>query len=104
MTGRGFCRKITVINGGEKGKAHPAYIKRIALSGGESGKLRDMKEAEGLQIICGGREDVLFLCHREIQAPADILSWENCIGNGRVVLFDRTEEKKRQITGEILSW
>ena len=104
MTGRGFCRKITVINGGEKGKAHPAYIKRIALSGGESGKLRDMKEAEGLQIICGGREYVLFLCHREIQAPADILSWENCIGNGRVVLFDRTEEKKRQITGEILSW
>lgn len=36
--------------------------------------------------------------------PTDILKWENCVGHGKVVLFDRTEEKKELITGEILAW
>ena len=64
----------------------------------------DSKRAEGLRILAGEKEYVLFLCHEEVMTPTDILYWENCFGYGKAVLFDRTEEKKETITGEILAW
>ncbi len=100
----GFTRRITVINGGEKGKTAPALVKSVKLNSHVRTSEVDPKDSEGVQIICGDREYVLFLCHREIMTPTDILRWENCVGHGKAVLFDRTEEKNRIITGEILAW
>lgn len=103
-TGHGPCCAVTVINGGEKGKTYPAEVKEIPLYSNVNARFLSRDEAEGLQIICGDREYVLFLCHREIMKTTDIFSWENCLGCGRVVVFDRSEEKENVITGEVFAW
>lgn len=103
-TGYGPCCAVTVINGGEKGKTCPAEVKKIPLYSHVNERILEGDEAEGLQIICGGREYVLFLCRREIMNTTDIFSWKNCLGCGRAVVFDRTEEKENMITGEVFSW
>lgn len=102
--GTDFVRNITIINGGERGKIDPVRAELIPLYSKERAGNVSSEEAEGLRIFCGEKEYVLFLCHREIMTPTDILKWENCVGHGKVVLFDRTEEKKELITGEILAW
>lgn len=102
--GCGPCCAVTVINGGEKGRTAPAEVRKIPLYSNVNDRILDERDAEGLQLLCGGQEYVLFLCHREVMTPTDILSWENCIGYGRVVVFDRTEEKKEVLTGEVFSW
>ena len=93
-----------VINGGEKGKSIPASVEKIPLYSEVNGKYLPQEQAEGLRITLGDREYILFLCHREVMTPTDILSWENCLGHGKAVLFDRSREKKEVITGEILAW
>lgn len=100
----GFFREIMVINGGEKGKSIPASVEKIPLYSVVNGKYLPQEQAEGLQITLGDREYILFLCHREVMTPTDILRWENCLGHGKAVLFDRSREKKEIITGEILAW
>ena len=100
----GFCREITVINGGEKGRSIPASIEKIPLYSEVNKKDLPGQHAEGLRIILGEREYVLFLCYQEVMTPTDILSWENCLGHGKAVLFDRSHEKEALITGEILAW
>ena len=102
--GDGPCCAVTVINGGEKGKTSPAQIEKIRLYSNVNDRILNEDEAEGFRICCGGREYVLFLCRREVMTPTDILSWENCLGYGRVVVFDRTEEKEEVLTGEVFSW
>lgn len=96
--------QITVINGSKKGKTSKVQVKNINLR--LSGYERDLdrSQAEGLQIISGQKEYVLFLCHQEVMTPTDILCWENCRGYGKTVLFDRSMEKDEIIAGEILSW
>ncbi len=102
--GEGTFSRITIVNGGEKEKAVPVSVERIGLHlAGYKDEL-DSKRAEGLRILAGEKEYVLFLCHEEVMTPTDILYWENCFGYGKAVLFDRTEEKKETITGEILAW
>ena len=64
----------------------------------------DKSLAEALRIEDGKHEYVLFIIHREVLTPTDILQWENCLGYGKIVLFDRTEEKSEVITGEALAW
>ena len=61
-------------------------------------------KAEGLRITSGDKEYILFLCHQEVMTPTDILQWENCLGHGKAVLFDRSAEKQETVTGEILAW
>lgn len=102
--GCGPCCEVTVINGGEKDRTAPAEVRKIPLYSNVNDRILDERDAEGLQILCGGREYVLFLCHREIMRTTDILSWENCMGCGSVVVFDRTEEKDEMITGEVFAW
>lgn len=104
QTGNGFVRNITVINGGEKGNTCPVTVEIVPLYSKERGCNVNPEEAEGIRINCGEKEYVLFLCHREIMTPTDILRWENCLGHGKVVLFERTTEKTEIITGEILAW
>lgn len=103
-TGHGPCCAVTVINGGEKGETYPAEVRKIPLYSNVNDWILAGDEADGLQIICGGREYVLFLCRREIMKTTDIFSWKNCLGCGRAVVFDRTEEKEAMITGEVFSW
>lgn len=100
----GLCRKITVINGGEKGSTRPVLLKKLPLYSVVNEKSLLPEEAEGLSIRDGEKEYILFLCHREVRTTTDILKWENCIGHGKAVLFDRTQEKKEILAGEILAW
>lgn len=100
----GICRKITVINGGEKGNTHPLAVKKLPLYSVVNDKILSPEEAEGLRILDGEKEYILFLCHREVMTPTDILKWENCIGHGKAVLFDRTKEKQEILAGEVLAW
>lgn len=102
--GTEYCGRITVINGGEKGDTAPVQIETVRLRSESGQNLLDLQKAAGLRIVDGGNEYVLFLCHQEIMTPTDILRWENCLGHGKAVLFDRSEEKERMITGEILAW
>ena len=93
-----------VINGGEKGSTDPVRIETVRLYSEVEQDYLDPQKAEGLRIIDGEKEYVLFLCYQEVMTPTDILRWENCLGHGNAVLFDRSEEKEQVITGEILSW
>ena len=102
--GCGPCCEVTVINGGEKDRTAPAEVRKIPLYSNVNDRLLEERDAEGLQILCDGSEYVLFLCHREVMRTTDILSWENCMGCGSVVVFDRTEEKDEMITGEVFAW
>ena len=104
LQGTENCGKITVINGGEKGSAAPGKVGQIRLYSQTAQDFLDPQKAEGLRITQGEREYILFLCHQEVMTPTDILSWENCLGHGKAVLFDRSEEKDEVITGEILAW
>ncbi len=104
MEAEGFYREITVINGAEKGRAVPAAVEKIPLYSEINGEYLPENHAEGLRILLGDREYILFLCHQEVMTPTDILSWENCLGHGKAVLFDRTRRKDEIITGEILAW
>lgn len=104
LQGTENCGKITVINGGEKGSAAPVKVEQIRLYSQTAQDFLDPQKAEGLRITQGEREYILFLCHQEVMTPTDILSWENCLGHGKAVLFDRSEEKDEVITGEILAW
>ena len=104
MQAEGFCRRITVINGGRKGVVHPVKIEQIPLHSVVNEIDYPAEQAEGLRITDGEREYVLFLCHQEVMTPTDILKWENCLGHGKAVLFDRTNEKEKMISGEILAW
>lgn len=104
FSGEGFVRNITVINGGEKGKVHPVSVETVPLYSQVQDANLAPEKAEGIRIVNGEKEYVLFLCHREILTPTDILRWENCVGHGKAVLFDRTEEKSEFIMGEILAW
>lgn len=104
LKAEGTCRDIMVINGGEKGKIMPVSVEKVMLYSEVNGKYLPQEQAEGLRITAGDREYVLFLCHREVMTPTDILSWGNCLGHGKAVLFDRSCEKKETITGEILAW
>ena len=100
----GTFSRITVIHGGPKETAKPVSVERIGLHlAGYKDELEAVR-AEGLRILAGEKEYILFLCHEEVMTPTDILYWENCVGYGKAVLFDRTEEKKETITGEILAW
>lgn len=100
----GFCREIMVVNGGGKGQVMPAVINQIPLYSEVNGTNLPYQRAEGLRIVLGEREYVLFLCHQEVMTPTDILRWENCLGHGKAVLFDRSREKEKFITGEVLAW
>lgn len=104
LKAEGTCRDFIVINGGEKGKTKPVSVEKIPLYSEVNGTYLPREQAEGLRITAGDREYVLFLCHREVMTPTDILSWENCLGHGKAVLFDRSGEKEKVITGEILAW
>lgn len=100
----GFYRRITVINGGRKGSTEPVRIESLPLYSAVHECCLDRRGAEALRIVEGEHEYVLFLIHREVLTPTDILRWENCLGYGKAVLFDRTEEKTEVITGEALAW
>ena len=100
----GFYRSITVINGGKKGETAPVNVEKISLYSVLNAEYLPENRAEGLRITAGDKEYVLFLCHEEVMTPTDILSWENCLGHGKAVLFDRSREKKEIITGEVLAW
>ena len=100
----GFYREITVINGGEKGKTEPVKVEKIRLYSVLNAEYLPENKAEGLRIISGDKEYILFLCHQEVMTPTDILQWENCLGHGKAVLFDRSAEKQETVTGEILAW
>lgn len=100
----GFYRSITVINGGEKGKTAPVTVEKIQLYSVLNDEYLAAGQAEGLRITAGEKEYVLFLCHQEVMTPTDILKWENCLGHGKAVLFDRSAEKEETIIGEILAW
>lgn len=102
--GAEYCGRITVINGGEKGSTDPVWIETVRLYSEVEQDYLDPQKAEGLRIIDGEKEYVLFLCYQEVMTPTDILRWKNCLGHGNAVLFDRSEEKEQVITGEILSW
>lgn len=100
----GFFSRITVINGGSKETAEPALVESLELWSVVHEKTLDRKAAEAMKITIGNREYVLFLTHREVLTPTDILKCENCIGYGKVVIFDRSNEKTEVIAGEVLSW
>ncbi|WP_148409960.1 alginate lyase family protein [Murimonas intestini] len=100
----GFYRRITVVNGGRKGSTEPVRIESLPLYSAVHECCLDKSLAEALRIEDGKREYVLFIIHREVLTPTDILQWENCLGYGKIVLFDRTEEKSEVITGEALAW
>ena len=104
MVAEGFYRSITVINGGEKGKTAPVTVEKIQLYSVLNDEYLAAGQAEGLRITGGEKEYVLFLCHQEVMTPTDILKWENCLGHGKAVLFDRSAEKEETIIGEILAW
>ena len=100
----GTFSRITVINGGKKGSATPVSVERLGLHLAGYEEELDNRRAEGLRILTEEKEYILFLCHEEVMTPTDILYWNNCVGYGKVVLFDRTKEKEETITGEILAW
>jgi len=93
-----------VINGGPKETAEPARVESLGLWSVIHEKTLDRKDAEALKIVTEGKEYILFLTHREVLTPTDILRYENCLGYGKAVLFDRSEEKGKVVTGEILAW
>lgn len=100
----GSYREITVINGGKKGETVPVNVEKIPLYSMFRSEYLPAGLAEGLRITAGEKEYVLFLCHQEAMTPTDILKWENCVGHGKAVLFDRSAEKDETIIGEILAW
>lgn len=100
----GFCRRLTVINGGAKGKTRAVRAESRSLYSEVNKRFLDRDQAEALCIADGQREYVLFLIHQEVLTPTDILRLDNCLGYGKAVLFDRTEEKEKVITGEALAW
>ena len=93
-----------MLNGGAVQAARPVKAERLPVFSCVHDRALDRTAAEVLRITSGSREYVLFVCHREVMTPTDILRWENCIGYGRVVLFDRSVEKEALITGEVLAW
>lgn len=103
-TAEGFYSRIAVINGGPKETAEPAQVERLGLWSVVHEKTLDRKDAEALKIIVSGKEYILFFTHREVLTPTDILRYENCLGYGKAVLFDRSEEKEQVVAGEILAW
>lgn len=102
--GDGFYSRITVINGGPAETAEPVKVEKFPLYSAVRERETDTKDATALRLVAGEREYVLFLCHREIMTPTDIFRWENCIGYGRAVLFDRSKEKEALIPGDVLAW
>ena len=100
----GCYTRITVLNGGAIQAARPVKAERLSVFSCVHDRALDRTAAEVLRITSGSREYVLFVCHREVMTPTDILRWENCIGYGRAVLFDRSVEKEALITGEVLAW
>ncbi len=103
-TAEAFFGRIAVINGGPKETAEPVRVESLGLWSVIHEKTLDRKAAEALKIVEKDKEYVLFLTHREVLTPTDIFQYENCLGYGKAVLFDRTEEKRDVITGEILAW
>lgn len=77
---------------------------RLKLYSEVNQRFLDITEAEGLRILHEDKEYILYLCHKEVLTPTDILRWGNCLGYGKAVLFDRTKEKSEVLTGEILAW
>lgn len=100
----GCYTRITILNGGDVRTARPVRAEKLSLFSCVHEKALDLRDAAALRITLGSREYVLFLCHTEVMTPTDILCWENCIGYGRAVLFDRSREKEKLITGEVLAW
>lgn len=100
----GDFHRITVINGGQKGVARPVTVDKLPVWSVVHEKEVSPDEAQGLRICAQDKEYILFLFHREIMTPTDIFRCENCIGYGKAVLFDRTDEKTQLISGETLSW
>lgn len=100
----GNFHKITVINGGQKGKTAPMTVDKIPVYSIVHQKNMGEQDAEALRITSGDREYVLLLCHQEIVKPTDIMKCENCLGYGKAVLFDRSKEKQAVLSGEILAW
>lgn len=104
VSSEGRSHRITVINGGEKGKTAPAELEALALHSVVRDADLDPKDAEALKITVGEREYLLFQTFREVMTPTDILKCENCLGYGKAVLFDRSKEKEAVVSGEILAW
>lgn len=96
--------RITVMNGGQKGAARPVTVDKLPVRSVVHGKEVSPNEAQGLRIGTEDKEYILLLFYREIMTPTDIFLCENCMGYGKAVLFDRTEEKTKLISGETLSW
>ena len=100
----GNCRRITVINGGPKGEAEPVAVKRMPVRSVVHGRELPWQEAQALRLLLGGKEYVLLLCSHEFMTPTDVFQCGNCMGYGKAVLFDRSEEKVEPLSGEILAW
>lgn len=100
----GDFHRILVINGGKKGAARPVLTERVPVRSVVHQKEIPPQDAEAFRILSGEKEYILLLCQREIMTPTDIFQCENCIGYGKAVLFDRSEEKQEPLSGEVLAW
>ena len=100
----GNFHRITVMNGGARGRACRAAVELLPVWSVVHEKEVPADAAQALRISEGEREYILLLCHRETMTPTDILQCENCIGYGKAVLFDRTFEKQEILSGETLAW
>lgn len=104
ISASGRAHRITVINGGCKGSVSPAVIETLPLHSVVHDRDIEAEDAEALKIVAGDKEYVLLQTFREVMTPTDILKCENCLGYGKAVLFDRSEEKEDVVSGEILAW
>ena len=100
----GDFHRITVVNGGKKGIARPVSVTSLPVRSIVHDTEISPADTEAFRICSGESEYILLLCHREIMTPTDILKCENCIGYGKAVLFDRTNEKQEILSGETLAW
>ena len=93
-----------MVNGGKKGIARPVSVTSLPVRSIVHDTEISPADTEAFRICSGESEYILLLCHREIMTPTDILKCENCIGYGKAVLFDRTNEKQEILSGETLAW
>lgn len=99
----GDFHKIYVVNGGESGSAAPVSVELLPLYTYGRERALNKEEGEALKIVSGDREYLLFLCSREI-TDQKLMCSENCLGNGKVMLFDRSGQKGEMVDGEIVEW
>lgn len=100
----GNFRRVTVINGGQKGAAAKAAVDKFPVRSVVHDQEVTADQAEAFGICLDDKEYLLLLCHRESMTPTDILQCGNCMGYGKAVLFDRTQEKLEPLSGETLAW